>query len=236
MGFDFNYMIFMMKEVLVKFPVNLQLVVVAFLSGLLFALIITIIRYYRITLIIALIEIYLSLARGTPIILQIILFFLGLPILFVWLARLMDLDFTVRDFPPMLSATVALTFYITAPLSETLRGGVSGIKKGEIEAGYSIGMTAYQILKRIIIPQSFTLCLPNFCVLFIGLAHSTTLVFGATLIEMNGQAGLLADDYGFYFEAYLTIGLFFWLITLILQKLFGFLEKKLRFGPSRVYT
>lgn len=229
MRIELEPFLFMIEALLYKLPINLQLALSAFVVGLGFAIIIVIIRFYRISFLLPVIELYLSIARGTPLYLQIVLCFLGLPILFKLAADELGLLFSVRDFPPMLSATVALVFYITAPLSEALRGGMSGIHKGEIEAAYSIGMTSLQVLRRVIIPQSCALCLPNFCVLFIGLTHSTTLTFGATIMEMNGQATLIADDRGFYFEAFIATALLFWLVTLALQKLFKWLEKRVLF-------
>ncbi|HEY0207747.1 amino acid ABC transporter permease [Acerihabitans sp.] len=224
MRFDLDFMLLVIKEVIYKLPVNIMLATNAFALGLFLAVVITVIRFYRLRFVIKIIDFYISLARGIPLYLQIVLFFFGLPIVLKTLADALGMEFSIRHFSPAASVVAALTFNVTASLSESLRGGVAGIRRGEIEAGHSIGMTLWQILHRVVVPQSAVLCLPNFCVLFIGLVHSTTLAFGATIIEMNGQASLLADDNGRYFEAFLAAGIFFWAITLVIQKIFKLLE------------
>ena len=128
----------------------------------------------------------------------------------------------------MVTIVIAFTFNMTAYLTEAIRGGMAGIPKGEVDAAFSIGMTLWQTLRRVILPQAVALTLPSLSVLLIGLTHSTTLAFGATIIEMNGQAGMAASGNGLYFEAFFVAGLLFWVMTLSIELLFGLLEKLFR--------
>jgi His/Glu/Gln/Arg/opine family amino acid ABC transporter permease subunit len=225
MRFDIDFLINVLVGVFGKFHVNLEIAIYAFSFGVLCAILITVIRIYKFRIIIFIIDFYISLARAIPIYLQIVLFFFGIPVILRTISHSFGIEINVRNIPPMFSVILALTFNMTAYLSEALRGCVTGIPKGEIEAAFSIGMTTLQMLRRVILPQAVVLCLPSLCVLLIGLSHSTTLAFGATIIEMNGQAALLADGNGLYFEAFLAAGLLFWLMTLLIQFFFHTVER-----------
>ena len=225
MVFNIDFMIRCFPQILGKFKVNFSIAVYAFALSFLLALMINAIFAYRLKILSKIINVYISLARSLPIYLQVVLFFFGLPVLLRTIALHLGLEFNVRSLPTMVTITIAFTFNTTAYLAEALRGGISGIPKGEVDAAFSIGMTLFQTLKRVIIPQAVALTLPSLSVLLIGLTHSTTLAFGATIIEMNGQAGIAASGNGLYFEAFMVAGLLFWAMTLLIEIFFGILER-----------
>jgi His/Glu/Gln/Arg/opine family amino acid ABC transporter permease subunit len=225
MVFNVDFMLRCLPQVMGKFKVNLSIACYAFAISFALALIINVIFAYKLRILTRLINVYISLARALPIYLQIVLFFFGLPVILRTLAAQLGLEFNVRSIPPMVTIVIAFTFNMTAYLTEALRGGVAGIPKGEIDAAFSVGMTLMQTLKRVIIPQAVALTLPSLSVLLIGLTHSTTLAFGATIIEMNGQAAIAAAGNGLYFEAFLVAGILFWVMTLMIELLFAILEK-----------
>jgi ABC-type amino acid transport system permease subunit len=228
MRFNVGFLIDTFMKVIDKFDVNLSIACYAFSLSLIFGILINFVYMHKCTIPVLIINAYISLARAIPIYLQIVLFFFGIPIILRTLLLSFGLDFNVRSIPPMFSVVAALTFNMTAYISEALRGAVSGIPKGEIEAAFSIGMTVTQVLFRIILPQAIVLCLPSLCVLLIGLTHSTTLAFGATVIEMNGQASIQADGNGLYFEAFLAAGMLFWCMTVLIAFFFRVIERKFK--------
>jgi His/Glu/Gln/Arg/opine family amino acid ABC transporter permease subunit len=228
MRFNVEFLIDTFMNVIEKFDVNFSIACYAFSLSLVFGIIINLIYAYKCTFLVPIINAYISLARAIPIYLQIVLFFFGIPIILRTLYQGFGLDFNVRSVSPMFSVVMALTFNMTAYISEALRGGISGVPKGEIEAAFSIGMTMRQILCRVILPQAMVLSLPSLCVLLIGLTHSTTLAFGATVIEMNGQASIQADGNGLYFEAFLAAGMLFWCMTVLIELFFRTIEKRIK--------
>jgi His/Glu/Gln/Arg/opine family amino acid ABC transporter permease subunit len=232
--FNVEFLIDTFMNVIEKFDVNFSIACYAFSLSLVFGIIINLIYAYKCTILVPVINAYISLARAIPIYLQIVLFFFGIPVILRTFSQSFGMDFNVRSVPPMFSVIVALTFNMTAYISEALRGGVSGIPKGEIEAAFSLGMTVTQILRRVILPQAIALSLPSLCVLLIGLTHSTTLAFGATIIEMNGQASIQADGNGLYFEAFLAAGMLFWCMTVLIGFFFRAIERRIKgkFDPN----
>ena len=228
MVFNVDFMIRCFPQILGKFKVNLAIAVYAFAISFFLALVVNVVFAYRLRVLSRLINVYISLARALPIYLQVVLFFFGLPVLLRTLAHQLGLEFNVRSIPTMVTITIAFTFNMTAYLAEALRGGVAGIPKGEVDAAFSIGMTLWQTLRRVVIPQAVALTLPSLSVLLVGLTHSTTLAFGATIIEMNGQAAIAASGNGLYFEAFLVAGLLFWVMTLAIELFFGLLERLTR--------
>jgi L-cystine transport system permease protein len=225
MVLNVDFILRALPSIMEKFPVNLTIACEAFAISLVLALAVNVVFAYRLKLLVRLINIYISLARALPIYLQIVLFFFGLPVIIRTVALKLGLEFSVRSIPPMMTIVIAFTFNMTAYLSEAIRGGVAGIPKGELDAAFSIGMTMWQSLRRVIIPQALTLTLPSLSVLLIGLVHSTTLAFGATIIEMNGQAGIAAAGNGLYFEAFLAAGALFWVMTLMIEILFAVITR-----------
>jgi His/Glu/Gln/Arg/opine family amino acid ABC transporter permease subunit len=225
MVFNVDFMIRCFPQILGKFKVNLSIAVYAFAISFALALLMNVVFAYRLKILSAVIGAYVSLARALPIYLQIVLFFFGLPVVIRTIALQLGLNFNVRSIPTMVTIVIAFTFNMTAYLTEAIRGGVAGISKGEVDAAFSIGMTLWQTLRRLIIPQAVALILPSLSVLLIGLTHSTTLAFGATIIEMNGQASIAASGNGLYFEAFLVAGMLFWAMTLMIELLFAILEK-----------
>ncbi len=200
MSLNIEFMIKAFCEALKKLPVNLELTFVPF---------------------------YISFVRGTPILLQIYLCFYGVPAILEMVANKIGINFQGNKLSITFLCMIALTFNISAYLAEAIRGGVSAINKGEIEAAYSIGMNTMQVLRRIILPQAAVICLPNFCILIVGALQSSVLVFYVTLVEMNAVGSIIAQDNWLYFESFMAVGIIFWGITILIEIIFYALEKLL---------
>ena len=108
---------------------------------------------------------YVSAIRGTPLLVQLFIIFYGLPSSGIeWL-----------KFDPFPSAIIAFSLNMGAYSSEIVRAAIQSIPKGQWEAGYSIGMTYSQALKRIILPQATRVSIPPLSNSFISLVKDTSL-------------------------------------------------------------
>ena len=149
---------------------------------------------------------YVSLIRGTPVVLQILFLYSLLPTVLNYLIKeMMGLPYNVFRISPIFYACAVFTLNTTAVLSEVFRSALSTVNRGQMEAALSIGMTAAQAYFRIIIPQALVAALPNMCNATVGLLKSTSLAFMMTVKDVTAIARIDASFGYDYLEAYLVI-------------------------------
>lgn len=170
---------------------------------------------------------YISVIRGTPIVLQILFLYSLLPsILNLLVKEVLKLPINVFDMNPIVYAYVIFILNTTAVLSEVFRSALLTVGKGQMEAALTIGLTKPQAYIRIIIPQAIVSALPNICNTTISLLKSTSLAFMMSVQDITAIAKVKAA-YGYnYIEAYLDICLIYILLCSIIQILFKLVEKR----------
>lgn len=112
------------------------------------ALVVTLVRVANIRPVNTILDLYLSLVRGTPLLFQLMFVYFGLPL------------FLRVTLSPFAAASLAFVNSWTAYLSEIFRGGVEGVDKGQYEAGYVLGLSYMEIMREIIFPQALVASLP----------------------------------------------------------------------------
>ncbi|MGE8078734.1 amino acid ABC transporter permease [Peribacillus loiseleuriae] len=157
---------------------------------------------------------YVSIIRGTPTLVQIIIIYYGLA----------DYGLNLK---PLTAAYIALSISIGAYLSETLRGAIQAIPKGQYEAAYASGMTPIQTMKRIILPQAIRIAIPPAGNTFIGMLKETSLVSVITVTELLRSAQLLIAQYYVYMPFYLAIAVMYWILSTGFSFILERIEKRL---------
>lgn len=162
---------------------------------------------------------YVNLIRGTPLLVQILFIYFGLPaVLNVKLS-------------PMVAGIIAISFHIGAYVSEVFRAGIEAVDKGQTEAGRSLGMTQFQTMRKIIIPQATRGMIPPMMNQFIMGVKDTSLlaVIGVAELTQRGQS-IYAVNYR-AFEILTLVALTYFILTYTLYRLSRVVEKRL--GASR---
>ncbi|WP_145557972.1 cystine ABC transporter permease [Yersinia aldovae] len=154
---------------------------------------------------------YVSIFRGTPLIAQLFMIYYGLP------------QFGI-ELDPMPAALIGLSLNTAAYTSETLRAAISSIEKGQWEAAASIGMTRWQTLYRVIVPQAGRTALPPLGNSFIGLVKDTSLAATIQVPELFRQAQLVTSRTLEVFTMYLAASLIYWVMATLLSALQNRLE------------
>ncbi len=108
---------------------------------------------------------------------------------------------------------VCFSLNVGAYLSETFRGAILSVNRGQIEAAQSLGMTEVQVMRRVVIPQALQVALPNMGNTFISLRKDTSLAFAASVPEIMGQRKSAART-SYFFEAYIVAALIYWIFVL----------------------
>jgi cystine transport system permease protein len=154
---------------------------------------------------------YVSIFRGTPLLVQVLLIYFGLP----------HYGITMSPVP---SALLALTLFSAAYLSETFRSGISSVDAGQWEAATSMSMGYWTCLKRIIIPQALRIALPTMGSRLIALIKDTSLASTITVMELTRVAEQIGASTFRYMEMFLMVGAMYWVINQILTILQTWLE------------
>ena len=161
---------------------------------------------------------YVSLIRGTPLLLQIFFFFLALPQLGIVL-------------PGFVAGTIALSLNYGAYMSEIFRAGIQGVGKGQREAALALGMTQGQTMRRIVLPQAFRFVVPPVGNEFIAMLKDSSLVSTTGFVQDILWRAQKVGRANFHtLEALLVAAAWYWVLTLIFSAIQARLEKRLAQG------
>ncbi|MGG1290564.1 amino acid ABC transporter permease [Bacillus smithii] len=195
---------------------TLPLTLITFSIGLILALLTALARISSIKPLQWIARFYVSIIRGTPLLVQLYIIFYGLP----------SIHITINPFP---AAVIGFSLNVGAYASEIIRAAILSIPKGQWEAGYSINMNYSQILRRIILPQAVRVSIPPLSNTFISLVKDTSLASLILVTEMFRKAQEIAATTYEFLLLYSEAALIYWIICFILsiiqQKLEGRFDK-----------
>ena len=227
--FKWKYVFDQIPDILHFFPTTLLLVLGALLIALLFGLFLAVVRIKKIIILNQFAKFYISIIRGTPLLVQILLVYYTITLcLMDWFP-----EFDVGSIDIRLYGILSLGFYEAAYTSEIIRAALESVNKGEIEAAQASGMTYPQTLRRIIIPETIEVALPGLTNILISLFKGTSLVFSIGIIDMYAEAKILAGRTFRYLEGYVALAIIFWVITIILEQVGKTIEDAVKI-PNQV--
>ena len=225
--FDFKLVFSEIPSLIKYLPTTLYLTLAALLIGLALGLIIALIRIKKIPILTQLSAAFVSVIRGTPIIVQLYISYFGIPIALKYFNYYHGTSYDVNAIPGIVFAMAALGLNQAAFDSETIRSAIQSVDSGQIDAARSMGMTGVQVLKRVILPQAGAVALLPLGNSLISLIKGTSLAFTCSVVEMTAAGKILAGRNYRYFEVYCSLAIIYWLITFILERLIKYLELKI---------
>ena len=170
---------------------------------------------------------YVSLFRGTPLLLQVYIVYYALPAFIVYM-RLHSSMWNNVAFPSVVvSGITALSLNYGAYLTEVFRGGIQSIPKGQTEAAWALGMPQRLILRLIVLPQAFRVVTPTLGNYFISLIKDTSLLSAIAVTEVLKRAQLVGGMYYDYLSPLLVAAAIYWCLTIFLSFWQGRLERRL---------
>lgn len=224
---DFKMILTNIPQLLQYLPITLAIVILSMIVGLVFALIIALVRLNKIPVLTQLFTLLVSFVRGTPLLVQLYLSYYGVPIALKYWNYYNHTNYNINNLPAFLFVFVAFAINEAAYNSENIRGALLSVDRGEIEAAQSLGMTGGQISRRITIPEALVVALPTLGNQFISLIKGTSLAFVAGVIEMTAEGQIIAGRNFRYFEVYLSLAIIYWALTVITEVIIRFVEKRL---------
>ena len=193
---------------------TIPLALASFALGLVIALAVALARISGIRLLSALATFYISIIRGTPLLVQLFVIFYGLPSIGV----LLD---------PWPSAVIAFSLNVGGYAAEVIRAAILSVPKGQWEAGFTVGMSRGTSLRRIILPQAARVSVPPLSNTFISLVKDTSLASLILVTELFKEAQKVAAFSGDFMLIYIEAALVYWLICLVLSFAQNRIEKRL---------
>jgi polar amino acid transport system permease protein len=171
MSFDLAFALSTLPAFIVAVGVTLQVGLIVIGTSLCVALINAAIAVFRVPVLHRLVRGYVELARNTPLLIQLFFIYFALP----------TIGIRISGFA---SAIIGMTFLGGAYLTEILRAGVEAVPKSQIESGLSIGLSRWQLLRHVILPQAGILSLPALFANFVFLLKETTVVSAVAVPEI----------------------------------------------------
>jgi His/Glu/Gln/Arg/opine family amino acid ABC transporter permease subunit len=171
--------------------------------------------------------IYIDSIRGTPLFVQILLFYYGLPNLYF--------QFTGKPFTidPMIAAVVVCSLNSGAYVAEIVRAGIQSIERGQMEAARSLGMSHTQAMRYIILPQAFKRIVPPLGNEFIVLLKDTSLLSVIGVVELTQSGKLYVAATYAAFPAYIGVALVYLVMTLTISRFVAWTERRLGVSDRR---
>lgn len=214
MDFDFALIVSSFPLLLTGAGVTIQITALSVGFGFLIGMVTGIARLSTNRLIKMLAAVYVDFIRGTPLLVQIFIIYFALPIIMG-----MRID-------PFVAAITACSINSGAYVAEIFRGGIQSIDKGQMEAGRSLGMSWFQTMRYIIMPQAFKRIIPPLGNEFIAMLKDSSLVsvIGFEELTRRGQL-IIARTYG-SFEIWMTVAFIYLIMTLTISRLVAYLERR----------
>ena len=164
-------------------------------------------------------KVYISIIRGTPLIVQILFIYFGLPMAlegFKW-----NLVY---------ACVVVMSVNAGAYMTELIRGGIEAVDKGQVEAARSLGLSYGQAMLKIVLPQAFRMMLPSIINQFIITLKDTSLLSLIGMRELVQNTKIIVANNMEALTMYAIVGLYYWVIVSILAALAKIIERRTSYG------
>ena len=192
---------------------TIPITLISFAIGLLIAIVTALIRVKKIKVLSQIIQFYVWIFRGTPLLVQLFIIYYGLP----------SVGIVLEAFP---AAIITFSLNVGAYSSETVRGAILSVDKRQLEACYSVGMTYFQSMYHIILPQA--LKIPPLFNSLIALVKDTSLAANITVAEMFMAAQRIVANTYEPLVLYIEVAIIYLAFSTILTYVQHFIERRLQ--------
>lgn len=204
------------KILLPGLTMTIPLTVISFSLAMVIATTVALIQFAHVKGLSQLARFYIWVVRGTPLLVQLFVVFYGLP----------HAGVRIEPFP---AAVIVFSINEGAYCAETIRAALESVPSGQLEAGQCVGMTYFQIMRRIVLPQALRTAFPSLANSLISMVKDTSLASNITVTEMFMVTKQINARVYEPLALYLEVGLIYLLFCTVLTRLQHWGEKKLNF-------
>ena len=171
--------------------------------------------------------VYIWIIRGTPMLVQALMVFFGLPQL---VQMTINPDFRLDAFT---AGIITLSLNAGAYLAEIYRGGIMAVPKGQSEAARSLGLSQAQTMLKVVLPQAIKFSIPSLVNQFIITIKDTSILSVIGMAEVVNKAKTYVGSTYVYFATYAVVALMYLLVISILMLVSSYIEKKLKYEARK---
>jgi len=219
MNLDFTPIIPSIPYIIKGIAVTLEIAVIACILGFILGVLLSLVKLSGIKPLKWLADFYTSVFRGTPLVLQLIIIYMGIPQMFPEI-----------KIDPMPAAILAFSLNSAAYISEIIRGGIMAVDKGQSEAAQALGVSYGSMMKDIILPQALKNIIPALMNEFISLTKESAIVTVIGALDIMRRAYIVGGATFHYIEPLLIAGVIYYIIVLVLSYAGKLVEKRMRIG------
>jgi arginine/lysine/histidine transporter system substrate-binding protein len=216
LNLDFRRILPDLPFILAGIPITLAFTITSFLLGLVWASILSLLKISKIKPLAWFAIAYTSIFRGTPMLLQIAIVYYATP------------QLTGYNIDPFQAGVLTFTLNSGAYMSETIRGGIQAVDRGQTEAALSLGVPYPTMMVDIIMPQALRNILPALVNETIGLLKDSSLVSTIGVVEVLRAAQIVGSNKYIYFEPLILAGVIYYVLVMALTYTASILERRLR--------
>jgi glutamate/aspartate transport system permease protein len=195
---------------------SVQLTLIAMVGGIVIGTVLALMRLSGNKALVLIAAFYVNLLRSVPLVMVILWFFLLIPLLIG------------RSLGAELSAIITFTVFEAAYYSEIMRAGIQSVSRGQVNAGYAMGMTYPQCMKLIVLPQAFRNMLPVLLTQTIILFQDTSLVYAIGAYDLLKGFEVAGKNFNRPVETYLLAAIVYFVICFSLSMMVRQLQKKIQ--------
>lgn len=193
---------------------TIPLTAASFVIGLALAVAVALMRLSSVRAVSGVARVYVSLIRGTPLLVQLFIIFYGLP----------SLGLTISTWP---AAIIAFSLNVAGYASEVVRGAILAVPRGQWEAASTVGMGYATTMRRIVLPQAARISVPGLSNTLISLVKDTSLASTVLFNDVLRIAQQIAAPTFQFFPLYVLAAAYYWVVCLALSALQARLERRL---------
>jgi len=179
---------------------------------------------------------YIDFFRGTPLLVQIMIIYFGLPQILrdtqIYLMQNFNMPQLLNQYtlPVFLAGVISCSLNSGAYIAEIFRAGVQSIERGQVEAARSLGMTAGQAMRYVVLPQAIKRVIPPLGNEFIAMLKDTSLLSVIGFVELTRRGQLIVGQTYVAFPVLLTVAFMYLIMTFGISRLVDYAERRLKTG------
>ena len=193
--------------------VTIYLTIITSIGGIILGTLLALGKIYGNKFISGIVTVFIGLIQGTPLLVQLFVIYYGLPAYGIRLT-------------PITAALISFTINSGAYQAEYLRGSIQSVSSGQLKAALSLGMTRWQGIFYVILPQALRRVIPSWTNEFIYLLKYTSLAYIITAQELMGEARIIASRNYEFFKTYLLVAFIYLLLVLLFTRFFRRIERR----------
>jgi polar amino acid transport system permease protein len=175
-------------------------------------------------------SLYVEVVRGIPLLVQLIGWYFASPVIIqklgLWLNSQPLIEYRAN---PIITAIMAITVCYGAYMSEIVRSGIQSVPKGQMEAARSLGMSHFQAMRYVVLPQAFRVVLPPMGNEFISLLKDSSLVSVVAVADLTRRGREFMSAHFDPIETWLMVALLYLIMTIVAARVVSYIEKRSKY-------